>query len=120
MVTSKSDTVSSFAKSMSDEIAAVTEPVTAASQVFLKDYNDKLDALLAEVTGESLSSSSIKSRSTLASTGASSSSSNQDEEVVGHKEVGVGAWISSLVTMGAVLCGVFFESQRSKYQSSRY
>jgi hypothetical protein len=121
MVTSKSDTVSSFAKSMSDEIAAVTEPVTAASQVFLKDYNDKLDALLAEVTGESLSSSSstIKSRSTLASTGASSSS-NQDEEVVGHKEVGVGAWISSLVTMGAVLCGVFFESQRSKYQASRY
>lgn len=116
MVTSKSDSVSSFAKSMSEEISAVTEPVTAASEEFLKDYNTKLDALLSEVLGdddESDTSAAVHGRSALSSTDADAS-----EEVVGHKEVGVGSWISSLVTMGAVVCGVYFESQRSKNRSS--
>jgi len=98
--------IEAYTAKMHARIAKVVEPLQAGSTVFLKKYDAKLEAAveLAAAT---------RSRSTLAS-----SPSRGVEKVLDKVEVGVGAWLSSLVTMAAVFAGVFFESRRIKRQEA--
>lgn len=95
----------SFSSSMQGEIESVVKPVKEASDSFLALYDSKLEELL---TGSADSEAPLpqSARAML----------NAEENVVEHVEVGVGAWTSSLITMGAVLVGVFIEAARARHQ----
>jgi len=95
-----------FSEALQNEVASVTEPLAEASATFLDTYNAKLDALLEASTGTQKLTLKAGGRATLLA-------SEPTEEVVERDAVGFGGWASSLVTMGAVVCGVLLEARRS-------
>jgi hypothetical protein len=109
--TSKTPLLERFSVAMQDEITSVTEPLTAASATFLDTYNAKLDALLESSMGTKKFAG--KAVTLKAGGRATLLAAAPTEEVVEHESVGIGAWASTLLTMGAVVCGVVLEAQRT-------
>ncbi len=120
-----------YAAAVRAEVHATAHPLKVASRKFLDLYDDKLDQLLASAaTTKSAAAAAAAStgnggvgaargRTALSSGGGGSGGlSAAQSEVVGHVEVGVGAWASSCASVAALVAAVFLEARRQKHANA--